>query len=46
MEEVRNYESIVYIKNIFEMAGIGGCIPLILPPGHKLLKPLKGCGVF
>ena len=50
MEEVRNYGNIVivHIKNIFEVGGgrMYNCIPFILPPGHKLQKLSKECGIF
>ena len=46
MEEVRNYGKIVYIINIFEMAGGRMHAPHPIAPGHKLQKPSKESGLF
>ena len=46
IEEVRNYEKIATTSKTFSKWLVGGCIFLILPPGHKLQKPSKESGVF
>ena len=50
IEEVRNYEKIVYVKNIFENGWWEMHTPHPTPigsaPGHKLHKPSKESGMF
>ena len=36
----------LYTSKTFLKMAVGGCVPLILPPGHKLQKPLKEFGIF
>ena len=50
IEEVRNYEKIVYIKSIFENGWWEDAYPSSYPPGSvrdpKLQKPSKESGIF
>ena len=50
IEEARNYEKIVYIKNIFQYDWWEEAYPSSYPPrsapGHKLQKPSKESGIF
>ena len=50
IEEVRNYEKIVYIKNIYENGLWENAYPSSYPPGstpgYPLEKPSKESGIF
>ena len=46
IEEVRNYEKIVYIKNIFENGWWEDAYSSFYPPGHKLQKPSEENVIF
>ena len=50
IEEIQNYEKIVYIKHIFKNGKWGDAYPSSYPPefapGHKLQKPSKEFGIF
>ena len=50
VEEARNYQKAVYIKNIFQNGWWEEAYPSSCPPrstpGHKLQKPSKESGIF
>ena len=50
IEEARNHEEIVYIKNIFQNCwweeAYPSCYPPKSAPGHKLQKPSKESGII